>query len=151
MPSIEIVNPAGGRRFFESVDNLAARTHFGIEKAMWKSGKDVIGEFNKQVLAKDKTGRIYIRRNKAGSRRKHQASAAGQTPANRTGFYRKSVGFIVNQGTSPQLTIGNSAPYAGFLELGTSRMKARPGLLNSINSSQRDIMRNFTTDILAEI
>ncbi len=151
MPSIEIVNPAGASSFFRSAENLAARTHFGIEKSLWKSGKDIIGEFNKQVLAKDKTGLIYIRRSAAGSRRRHRASAAGQTAANISGFYRKSVGFIVNQGTTPQLTIGNSAEYAGFLELGTSRMKARPGLLNSINSSQRDIMRNFTTDILEEL
>ena len=151
MPSIEIVNPAGASRFFESAENLAARTHFGVEKSLWKSGKGVVGEFNKQVLAKDKKGRIYIRRNAAGSRRRHRASAAGQTAANRTGFYRKRTSFIVNQGASPQLTIGNSAEYAGFLELGTSRMKARPGLLNSINASQRDIMRNFTTDILDEI
>ena len=151
MANIEIVNPAGGRLFFESVENIQARTHFGIEKAFWKSGKDIQGEFSKQVLAKNKTGRIYIRRNSAGARRRHRASAPGETPANITGFYRKSFGFVVNQGVTPQLTIGNSAEYAGFLELGTTRMKARPGLLNSINSSQRDIIRNLTTDILSEI
>ena len=151
MANIEIVNPAGASNFFESVENIQANTHFGIERAFWQSGKDIKGEFNKQVLARNKTGHIYIRRNSAGARRRHRASAPDETPANITGFYRRSFGFVVNQGVSPQLTIGNSAEYAGFLELGTTRMKARPGLLNSINSSQRDIIRNLTTDILSEI
>lgn len=151
MPSIEIVNPAGASRFFESAENIQANTHFGIEKALWQSGKDITAEFSRQVLAKNKTGEIYIRKNRAGARRRHRASAAGETPANRSGFYRRRAGFIVNQGTSPQLTIGNSAEYAGFLELGTSRMEARPGLLNAISSSERNIMRNLSTDILGEI
>ena len=131
-----------GFRFYDSAKNLAANTHFGIEKAFWQSGKDITAEFSKQVLAKTKTGRLYIIR-----KRKHRASAAGETPANITGNYRKSIGFIVNQGTTPQLTIGNSAEYAGFLELGTSRMRPRPGLRNSISASERDIIRNLSTDI----
>jgi len=139
---LSIEGGANDFRFYDSAANLAANTHFGIEKAFWQSGKDITAEFSKQVLAKTKTGRLYIIR-----KRKHRASAAGETPANITGNYRKSIGFIVNQGTTPQLTIGNSAEYAGFLELGTSRMRPRPGLRNSISASERDIIRNLSTDI----
>jgi HK97 gp10 family phage protein len=123
---------------------MSARTDFGIEKALWRSGKDIQAEFNRQTLERNKTGIIYIRRDRIGRRRRHQSSEAGQTAANRTGKYRKAAGFIVN---GDELTFGNSADYAGFLETGTSRMKARPGLSNSIKASERDIIRNLSTSI----
>jgi hypothetical protein len=135
----------GETRFFESAKNLKPHTEFGIQKALWKSGKDLSAEFSRQVLAKNKTGRLYIRVDKAGRRRKHVASAAGETPANRTGFYRKSRDFIVR--THKELVFGNTAEYSGFLERGTKRMAARPGLANAIKASERNILRNLTEDI----
>lgn len=137
------------REAIKSAENIGIRTRFGIEKALWRSGKDVQGEFNRQVLAKDKTGRIYIRRIKGGARRRHQASAPGQSPANRTGNYRKSFDFEVRG--EHELVVGATAPYAGFLELGTSRMAARPGIGNAVNASEGAIIRNLTTGIEAEI
>lgn len=138
---LDIVDSTGNVRSLESVENIAASTRFGVERALWRSGKDLQAEFNRQVLAKDKTGRLYIRRNRAGARRQHRASAPGQTPANRTGNYRKSIGFTVDG--AHQLTFGNSAEYAGFLEVGTSRMQARPGLGNTVKAGERDIIRNL--------
>lgn len=142
---LDIVAPGGGQKFFASSEKLAARTRFGVEKALWRSGKDITAEFSRQVLAKDKRGRLYIRMIKGGARRRHIASAPGQTPANMTGNYRKSSGFSVDG--AHQLTFGNSAAYAGHLEVGTSRMKARPGLGNSIKASERDIIRNLADGI----
>lgn len=142
---LDIVAPDGTIRALKSAENIAARTRFGIEKALWRSGKTIITEFKRQVIAKDKTGRLYIRRTAGGLRRRHRASAPGQTPANRTGNYRKSIGFSVDG--AHQLTVGNSAEYAGFLEVGTSRMRARPGLANSIRSSERDIIRNLAGEV----
>jgi len=156
--TVDILKPGSEnaeRLFFDAARNVHARTHFGIEKSLWLSAKDIHQEFNKQVLAKNKTGNLYLIR--VGRRiKKHTASAAGETPANITGNYRRSFGFVVNQGSDPALVIGNTAEYSGFLELGTRatakrrRMKPRPGLLNSINASQRDIMRNLTEEILQE-
>lgn len=148
---LELFDARGNKRALESAENLAANTQFGIDKALWQSGKDLQGNFNKQVLDKSaKTGRIYIRKNKGGARRKHQASAPGQSPANRTGKYRKAIGFNVRKGAS-ELVFGNSAEYAGFLELGTSRMKPRPGLGNAVKSSERDIIRNLSTGIIKNL
>ena len=143
---LDIKSDSNSFKFVDSAENIATNTHFGIEKAFWQSGKDITAEFSKQVLAKNKTGRLYVIRG-----RKHRASAPLETPANLTGNYRKSVGFKVNQGTTPQLTIGNSAEYAGFLELGTSRMIKRRGLRNAIRASERDIIRNLSTDIFEAI
>ena len=147
---LSIEAPGGNQRAFESAENIADSIRTGIEKAFWRSGKTLQKRFSEQVLDKSsKSGRIYIRKDRTGRRRRHQASAAGETPANRKGFYRRSSGFIV-QG-SKQLVFGNSAPYSGFLETGTSRMKARPGLANTIRSSERDIIRNFATEMSDEI
>jgi len=147
---LEIIDAGGNTRAFESAENIADNTRTGIEKAFWRSGKTLIKKFSEQVLDKQsKSGIIYIRKDRLGRRRRHQSSAAGESPANRTGFYRRSAGFIV-QG-SRQLVFGDSAPYAGFLETGTSRMKARPGLANSIRASERNIIRNFATEMSDKI
>lgn len=133
---------------FRSMVDLGNNTKGAIRASFFEIGKDLVATFNKQVLAKNKRGRLYIRVNRAGARRRHRASAPGQSPANRTGFYRKSVGFL-NQTT--QLVFGDSAPYAGHLEVGTLHMKARPGLGNAIASNERNIMRDFNDGIIRKL
>ncbi len=142
---LDIVISTGDTTIKVSAEKLAANTRFGVEKALWRSGKDVRKEFSRQVLAKDKTGRLYIRRTSGGAKRRHIASAPGETPANRTGTYRKGFDFSVDR--SDQLTIGNTVDYALWLEVGTKRMRARPGLANAIKASERDIIRNLTGEI----
>lgn len=144
--SIRIVAESGGNAFYRSVEGIAAHTQLGLERAWWKSAKDIQKTFNRQVLDKTtKTGRIYFRRLKGGGRRKHQASAPGESPANRTGFYRKSFGWNVRG--AQELAVGVDAPYGLYLEQGTSRMKARPGLRNAVDASERDIIRHLATEI----
>lgn len=149
---IDIDEHGGNVGSFESAENIAANTRFGVEKALWLSGKDIQGEFNRQVLAKDKTGRLYIRKNRAGARRRHIASAPGETPANRTGAYRKGFDFSVDG--AHQLAVGlepidysPSGVYPFYLEVGTRHMKARPGLLNAVSASERNIIRNLAGKI----
>lgn len=142
---LNIIDARGNEKSFKSAIGIKANTNFGIQKSLYQSGKDLKATFNRQVLAKDKTGTVYIRRNKAGARRRHQASAEGESPANRTGNYRRSTGFYVNGGN--ELVFGNAAKYGGFLELGTSRMKPRPGLGNAVNANERNLIRNFATEI----
>lgn len=78
-----------------------------------------------------RTGRIYIING-----RPHQASAAGEAPAKQTGRLAKSVGHNV---ITKRLTVGETAPYAGDLERGTSRMAARPHLLATFNRNQKAV------------
>ena len=150
--TVSVVGMSANVKAFKSAENIAARTRFGIEKALWRSGKDIQGEFNRQVLAKDKTGRLYIRRTRGGAKRQHRASAPGETPANRTGAYRKAFSFNVDGAHQLKVGIaavdnGSDGKYPLYLEVGTSRMKARPGLLNAVSASERDIIRNLTTEI----
>ena len=141
---VKIIEAAGTERAFESAGNIAANTKFGIEKAFYFIGKDLMGEFNRQVLAKNKSGQLYIIR-RGKTRRRHIASAPGETPANISGKYRKGIGFKVDGAN--QLIFGNSAEHAGFLESGTRFMKKRPGLGNAVKSSERTIIRDLSSNI----
>ncbi|MCK4758727.1 MAG: hypothetical protein KAT69_01690 [Candidatus Aminicenantes bacterium] len=141
---VKIIEAEGTQRAFESAGNIAANTKFGIEKAFYFIGKDLTGEFNRQVLAKNKTGQLYII-HRGKTRRRHIASAPGETPANISGKYRKAIGFKVDGAN--QLIFGNSAEHANFLESGTRFMKKRPGLGNAVKASERTIIRDLSSNI----
>lgn len=149
---LDLVDASGNKEAIKSAESIAANTRFGVEKAWWRSGKDIHKEFNRQVLAKNKTGRLYIRRTAGGARRRHTASAPGETPANRSGAYRKAFGFNVNGAHQLRLGVeqigtGRGGKYPLYLEVGTSRMRARPGLANAVRASERDVIRNLSGEI----
>lgn len=94
---------------------------------------------NYDVLHGRKTGRVYVIRTATGRRRRHRASAPGESHANRTGALRKSISFKVHGWERSEFGYGvataeaNAAPfYAAFLEFGTRRMAPRPTLQNAI-------------------
>lgn len=144
MIDLKILDHDGNRRAIKSVLNLADNTKHGIERTWFVIAKDLRAEFNQQVLSKNKTGRIYIRKDSLGRKRRHRASAAGETPANRKGTYRRGAGWVIS---GNRLTFGDSAPYSLFLEVGTSRMEPRPGLNNAIRASERNILRDLSEGI----
>lgn len=72
------------------------------------------------ILSPPKSGRIYRRRGVA-----HRASAPGEAPANDTGRLVNSRRIeLFPERLRARLTFSTS--YAALLELGTSRMEARP-------------------------
>jgi len=136
---LEIVSDTGNKRFFGSVLNLKKHTRTGIKRAFHKSGQQLKNSFKAEVKFGLKTGRFYGQ---------HQASAAWESPANLSGKYHDSIDFNVS---GVELRFGNTAPYAGYLEFGTSRMKPRPGLSNAIVDQERNIVRNFMKEIEREL
>lgn len=132
------------------IRNLRKLTRSGVEFAAFTSGKGLVKATSAEILRKPKGGRTYIRTDRAGRRRRHIASAPGETHANMSGTLRRSLGFKVNPS---QLEFGygvqsNDAPeYAGFVEFGTRRMKARPSLQNGIKSQRRNFQNNFEREI----
>lgn len=141
---LKIIGSDSNMRSFKSMANIEANTKFGIERGLFRLGKDLVQSF-KSEIKKRKTGRLY---SVAGRKRRVRASAAGESPAVRTGLYKRSVGFKIN-GT--KMIFGDSAPYAGFLETGTSRMKPRPGLGNAINDNQRSGLLSIAESIEANL
>lgn len=76
----------------------------------------------KRDLSKPGTGRTY-------GRRRHRASAPGQAPAVDTGRLRASIANELGRdGRGLFARIGTNVDYAPHLELGTSKMAARPFL-----------------------
>ena len=147
---MSITIDTNSRRAVLRLKNLAKLTKSGVEHAAYVSGKGLVRATSAEILKKPKGGRTYIVRTPGGRKRKHRASAPGETHANLTGKLRRSLGFKVNPS---QLEFGygvnkNDAPeYGKFLEFGTSRMKPRPSLQNGIRSERRNFQNNFDREI----
>jgi len=109
-----------------TLGTLASRTRKGANTGMHLMGDLLVKEFKKQVMAKNKKGKIYRLKGRI-----HRASAPSQTPANRTGHYKDMIGFYVS---NLNLTFGNNAHYAEYLEDGTRNMYPRYGLKNTIKA-----------------
>lgn len=80
------------------------------------------------ILTGTKSGRVYQR--KGG--KTHQASAAGEAPANDTSALANSIRAQSEQGLTWRVSA--SARYAAPLELGTKRMAPRPFLAPALES-----------------
>lgn len=67
-------------------------------------------------------------------------SQPGQPPSVRTGRLRGSITFRVGiDALSPFVDVGSSVVYAAYVELGTSRMKARPYLRPALEAARGTI------------
>ena len=121
-----------------------------VEEAMTKSCIYVQGIARQSIGGKG-SGRKYRR-----GKKWHTASAPGQPPARDTGVLASSVSYEVNRrGFDIQGRVGpdlgrirmsrqhTEPDYGSYLELGTSRMKARPWLKPALIRSQNKIMQYF--------
>lgn len=125
-----------GRVVFRRVKDLDSLIQEGIRQGFLEFMRDLKHEANRAILKDPKTGRVYVRRDRAGRRRRHKSSAPGESHANLTGVLRRSISFKVrghDRATFGYGALGDDAPvYARFVEFGTSRMAARPSLRNAI-------------------
>jgi len=117
----------------------------GLENALYEIGAEVVRETRRLIENGPKTGRIYSFR---GGR--HQASAAGEAPADRTGRLAASGDYRVRNWQ--EMTVGETAEYAGYLENGTrGRIAPRPHLIRAVNSRARDTQTAILENVKAEI
>ncbi len=137
------------------VDRDTAR---GVRQGFFKIGQRLLAIANRNILDKTKkTGRIYIRRDRAGRRRRHQASAPGETHANMTGALRKSIGWKVKGAESLTFQYGADGRlpplYDSAIEFGTKdgHIKPRPSLRNAIGEVDRDAEKYFEENIIKEL
>lgn len=140
-------------KVFAKIEGIEKLTRRGLRQGSFKAGHAIIGEASREILKGPKTGKTYIRRDKAGRRRRHMASAPGETHANLSGAARRSLSFQIRGATELEVgygvSSGKSAPdHAKMIEFGTSKMKARPSVGNAINSEQGNITQHFEHEIL---
>jgi len=138
------------------IKNLTELTTRGIRQGFFRLGSALKKDLNDQVLEKNKTGKVYIVRTRGGQRgsgraRRHQSSAPGQTPANLTGNYRRNIGYQIHGSDQLQFGIRDGAEYATFLESGTSRMRPRPGLGNTVKKMQGQANEYFSDSLKKEL
>ena len=141
---------------FARIEGLDKLTKRGIRQARFKIGHGLIGAASREILKGPKTGRVYIRLDKSGRRRRHRSSAPGETHANLSGTLRKSLSFQLRGSISMEFGYGVSVPkeaplYAEFVEFGTTKMRARPSLFNAIRSEQGNTLQHFEREIDKEL
>lgn len=150
--TVKFIKNSGNKKVIGKITGLENLTKRGIRQGMFKSGKSLVGRASSEILRKPKSGRVYIIRDSLGRRRRHVASAPGETHANLTGQTRRSLGFQLH-GTR-QLEFGygvstgkSGSDWAEFLEFGTRRMKPRPSLQNAIRNQQGTMVQHFQAEI----
>lgn len=152
MTAFKITEGKGNARAKKAINTQAKRTKKGIKNAFIQIRKNIVDESKRLITDPPKTGRVYLIRLR-GKTIRHQASAAGQAPANLSGKLRSTVAAKVNA-SSTQMEFGagnNSVRYAGILEVGGGRIKKRPYLIKSINNNRKNIEVHFKIRLKKEI
>ena len=133
------------REVLVEATELRALTRRSIRHGWFALAKDLRQTANIEILRRPKGGRVYIVSGPSGRRRRHIASAPGETHANLSGTLRKSLGWLVRGHTGMEFGYGVDKPapdYAG-IEFNFGRVKARPSLQNAINATNRNSTRYF--------
>lgn len=109
-----------------------------IRTALFEIGAENTQMMKRFIYAPPKTGRIYRYKN-----RWHQASAPGQSPANRSGFLARSISYHVRD--YHEVELYSTAKYADALEYGTKdgRIKPRPYFIRTVKKKERDNYRSL--------
>jgi hypothetical protein len=109
-----------------------------VAKGTYACAQQVATEYKKSILQGGKSGRVYKRRSVT-----HQASAPGESPASDTGRLVNAIQVILESSLSSIMKVATK--YAMLLEVGTSKMAARPAAVPALEKS-----RSFIIDRLAE-
>jgi len=140
-----------GERHLATIKRSGRITAAAVRRAWFEFAGDLHREANKEILAKNKTGRVYWIRTRGGRRRRHIASAPGQTHANRTGRLRKALSWRVRGVVGLDFGYGiaaSSPKYASFVEFGTRKMEARPSIGNAVRAvTSRTVEREYSDSL----
>jgi len=129
----------GNKKAFNLIEQLKNKTNIAIRETWFSLGRDLKHEAEREILRRPKSGRTYIVRTAGGRRRRHTASAPGETHANLSGDLRKSVSWKVHGahrmdfGYGFSTTDQNRAPdYDAAIEFGRKdgHIAARPSIEN---------------------
>ena len=117
-----------------------------LRLALNEVGSELVNLIANYIFRPPKTGRIYM-----FNGRPHQASAPGESPANRTGRLARSGDYKVR--SYQEMVVGETAYYAKWLEEGTydGRIKARPHIIRAVNAMRRNTITAILTNIEDQI
>lgn len=130
---VKINDADGNKTAFESFDKASLKFTTAKRHALYRVGKYVTSKIKEKIKNPPKTGAYYKYKG-----RKKQASAPGEPPANRSGFLRRSVGFVVE--SQNRMVVGAEAPYGVWLDKGTRRMKPRPFVSSTALGESKEVL-----------
>lgn len=131
--------------------NSSANIKKGIRNGNRKLGTILLNQFRSKSLpnGRGRPYRVGITRNRkqAGGNiekttvfRTRNASAAGDTPASRTRNLIRGLRFVIGTNNSEWT---NAVNYARWLELGTRKIKPRPGMRLALDAKEREIQHIY--------
>jgi len=124
------VTTLGATSFFTALSKNAAKVvQTVVAKGTLMTHAAVVNEIQQGT----KSGRVY---KKANPSRVHQASAPGEAPATDTGSHVRSIHPVIEPNKGQ--VVANS-PQAVNLEIGTSKMEARPSLQPALDKTKPKI------------
>lgn len=141
---IEVKATKGTKKTLISLGEHMFKHRKALRLALNETGSEVVNKMANFIFNPPKTGRIYI-----FNGREHQASAPGESPANRTGRLARSGDYKVK--SFNEMRVGETAPYAGYLEHGTRRIKPRPHLIRAVNANHRNTVRAIEEHVNREL
>jgi len=142
---------SGSDTILLKIQHAGELTKQGIRQGFFSLGRDLKAMANEDILRRPKKGRTYVVRGPSGRKRRHVASAPGESHANLSGKARRSIGWKVYGAERLEFGYGagpDTPPdYVDYLEHGTSRMAARPSIGNSVAKNLRNADVHFIKQI----
>jgi len=121
---IKLTPASGTKRTVKDISETETYFTKGLRAALFEIGMMGMRESVRKINNDNRTGKIYMVNGTP-----HQASSAGQAPANRTGKLRKGYGYHVRK--YDEVEVGNIVDYARYLEEGSKRIEKRPALMRT--------------------
>lgn len=120
-------------KMFIAIGRSRMKMERGLRNGLHEGGLIAKREAARLITEPPKTGIIYT----IGGRR-HQSSDEGEAPATFSGQLARSLNIKTISAT--QLIFSDKAPYSGYLEEGTVKMKPRPFLKTAAENTARDMV-----------
>lgn len=141
------------QRTFKATSEMAHKFKVGARRGFKLNGDALVADVRQKMTKKNKSGRVYLIYRGLGGRRlknarRHVASGAGEYPSVISGNLRKSVDFRVKGSTRLEFGAGGGkVNYAKFLEEGTSQIKERRFLRQTMRSYQNQFKTTLNREI----
>jgi HK97 gp10 family phage protein len=112
-----------------------------IERIIVSGVQNTMNTAKQSIQQHGSSGATYEKYN---PRRTHTASSAGNPPNTDTGFLVSNIHAVIDPDRLGG-SVESRADYSGFLEFGTSKMKARPYLQPALEENKPKIRAKFRT------
>lgn len=130
---MKVISDPKNKKVELQLNHLDKITTRGIRQAFYQIGTLAIRTINENVLKKPRSGKVYKRKG-----RRHSASVAGESFANRSGKARNTRGFDVRGAQEVEFGFRDkdNTDYTAYLENGTRKMQSRPTVGIASRSTQ---------------